>query len=205
MSIYRANKRLRCFLVSILVIAMAGGMVVSAFAAEHQEGKSGFKAIWMQSWRVLNFLILAYVLVRLLREPLTRFFQESARGIREHLQGAEEACIEAERELEEVERRLESLDDEVRNLRLLISEQGEKERDKIIANSRVTAEHLLERAKLEAAHRVRQAQSQLRRDVIEEAVRISEESIRRAIDSQDQQRLIEEYLKGLTQVPGFQT
>ena len=201
MSIYRDNKRLRFFLVSVLVIALAGGMVVSAFAAEDQEGKSGFKAIWMQSWRVLNFVILAYVLVRLLREPLTRFFQESARGIREHLQGTEEACIEAERELEEVERRLESLDEETRELQLVIAEQGERDRDKIIANARVTAEHVLEKAKLEAAFSVRQAQSQLRRDVIGEAVRISEESIRKAIDGVDQQRLIDEYLQDLKQMP----
>ena len=201
MSIYRSNKRLRFFLLSVLVIALAGGMALSAFAAEAQEGQSGFKAIWMQSWRVLNFLILAYFLVRLLKEPLTRFFQESARGIREHLQGTEEACIEAERQLEEVERRLESLDEEIRELQLFIAEQGDRDRDKIIANAKATAEHMLEKAKLEAGYRVRQARRRLRREVIEEAVRMSEENIRTAIDGGDQQRLIDEYLQDLKQMP----
>jgi F-type H+-transporting ATPase subunit b len=205
MSIYRGNKRLRFFLVSVLVIALAGGIVLSAFAAEDQEGKIGFKEIWMQSWRVLNFLILAYFLVRLLREPLTRFFRESAQGIREHLQGTEEACIEAERQLEAVERRLESLDDEIQSLRRLIAEQGERERDKIIANARATAEHMLEKAKLEAGYRVRQAQRQLRREVIEEAVSISQERVRTAIGSRDQQRLIREYLQDLKQMPSLST
>ncbi len=205
MSIYRANKRLRFFLVSVLVIALAGGMALSAFAAEDQGGKRGFKEIWMQSWRVLNFLILAYVLVRLLREPLTRYFQESARGIREHLQGTEGAFIEAERQLEEVERRLESLEDEIRNLRLLIAEQGERERDKIIANARETAEHMLEKARVESDMMRRNAAMKLRREVVDVAISLTEESIRRAIDSGDQQRLVDEYLKGLKQVSGLST
>jgi F0F1-type ATP synthase membrane subunit b/b' len=61
---------------------------------------------------------------------------------------------------------------------------------------------MVEKAKLEAAYSVQQAKSQLRREVIDAAVRIAEESIRKAIDSGDQQRLVEEYLQDLKQVSG---
>ena len=202
MSICRSNKKLLFFLVSVLVIIMVGGLALSVCAAENQEGPSRFKQIWMTSWRVLNFLILAYFLVRLLREPLTRFFQESARVIREQLQGTEQACLEAEQELAEVERRLGALGDEVGKLQQLIGEQGERERDKMIANAKQTAEQMLEKARLEAAYSVEQAKRQLRREVINEAVGKAEDSIRKAIDSSDQQRLIDEYLLDLKQMPG---
>jgi F-type H+-transporting ATPase subunit b len=200
MNIYRDKKRLRFFLVGVLLVTLVGGLALSALAAESQQGTSNFKKIWMTSWRVLNFLILAFFLVKLLKEPLSRFLQESARSIRENLQGTEEAFLQAEGELEEVEKRLESLEEETQKLRTAIGELGEKERDKIIANARQTAEHTLEKARLEAGYSVEQAKSQLRRQVIDEAVRIAEESVRKAITNSDQKRLVDEYLHNLKQV-----
>ncbi len=201
MNIYRDKKRLRFFLVGVLLITLVGGLALSALAAQGQQGTSSFRKIWMNTWRVLNFLILAFFLVKLLREPLSRFFQESARVIREKLRGTEKAYLEAERELENVDKRLESIGEEIQRLQDAIGELGEKERDKIIANARQTAEQILEKARLEAAYSVEQAKSQLRRQVINEAVSIAEESIKKAIKPKDQERLIDEYLQNLKQMP----
>ncbi len=201
MSIYRSNKRLRFLLVSVLVITVVGCLALTALAAETEQGPSSFKKIWMNSWRVLNFLILAYFLVRLLKKPLSSFFQESARVIREQLQGTEQACQEAEQELQEMENRLEALDQEIQKLQDGIGEHGQRERDKIIANARQTAEQMLEKAKLEAAYSAQQAKNQLRLEVIDEAVRMAAESVRKAIASGDQERLVNEYLQDLKQLP----
>ena len=191
---------MRFFLVGVLLVTLVGGLALSALAAESQQGTSNFKKIWMTSWRVLNFLILAFFLVKLLKEPLSRFLQESARSIRENLQGTEEAFLQAEGELEEVEKRLESLEEETQKLRTAIGELGEKERDKIIANARQTAEHTLEKARLEAGYSVEQAKSQLRRQVIDEAVKTAEDSVRKLINQTDQERLVNEYLHNLKEV-----
>ena len=120
--------------------------------------------------------------------------------IREKLQGTEESYLEAERKLTEVEKQLELLDEEIQNLQQAVGVLGQKERDKIIASAEQTAEHLLEKAKLEAAFSVEQARSQLRREVIDEAVKIAEESVRKAINKKDQERLVDEYLRSLKQV-----
>jgi F-type H+-transporting ATPase subunit b len=200
MNVNRGKKRLRFFLVCVLLVALVGGLALSAAAAETQEGKSTFKNIWMNSWRVLNFLILAFFLVKLLKEPLSRFFKESARVIREKLQGTEESYREAERKLTEVEKQLEFLDEEVLNLQKAVGVLGQKERDKIIASAEQAAEHLLEKARLEATYSVERAKSQLRREVIDEAVKTAEESVRKAINKKDQERLVNEYLHNLKQV-----
>ena len=200
MNVNRRKKRLRFFLVCLLLVALVGGLALSAVAAEAQEGKSTFKNIWMNSWRVLNFLILAFFLVKLLKEPLSRFFKESARVIREKLKGTEESYLEAERKLTEVEKQLELLDEEIQKLQQTVGVLGQKERDKIIASAEQTAEHLLEKARLEAAYSVEQAKSQLRREVIDEAVKTAEESVRKAINKTDQERLVNEYLHNLKQV-----
>jgi F-type H+-transporting ATPase subunit b len=183
------------------VITVVGGLALAVFAAETEQGPSSFKKIWMYSWRILNFLILAYFLVRLLKKPLSSFFQKSARVIREQLQGTEQACQQAGQELEEVENRLEAFDQEIQKLQGLIGEHGERERDKIIANAKQTAEQILEKAKLEAAYSAQRAKNQLRLEVIDEAVRIAAESIRKAIESGDQERLVNEYLQDLKHMP----
>ena len=200
MNLYPDKKRLRLFLVGLLLITLVGGLALVALAAEGQQGTSNFKKIWMDCWRVINFLILVFFLVKFLKEPLSRFFKESARSIREKLQGTEEAYLLAQRELEEVEKQLESLDAETLKLRTAIGEIGEKERDKIIANARQTAEHMLEKARLEAGYRVEEAKSELRRQVIDEAVKTAEDSVRKLINQTDQERLVNEYLHNLKEV-----
>ena len=200
MNLYPDKKRLRLFLVGLLLITLVGGLALVALAAEGQQGTSNFKKIWMDCWRVINFLILVFFLVKFLKEPLSRFFKESARSIREKLQGTEEAYLLAQQELGEVEKQLESLDAETLKLRTTIGEIGEKERDKIIANARQMAEHVLEKARLEAVYSVEQAKSELRRQVIDEAVRTAEDSVRKLINQADQERLVNEYLHNLKEV-----
>ena len=201
MRIYRSNTRLRFLLVSVLVLTLVGSLALVAFAAENQQETSNFKKIWMTSWRLLNFLILAFFLFKLLKEPIGRFFKESARVIQEQLQGTEQACLDAGQELDAVESRLKSLDEEIQKLQDTIGELGERERDKIIANAKQAAELILEKAKLEAAFSTQQARSQLRREVVDGAVKLAEESIRKAIESGDQERLVDAYLQDLQQVP----
>jgi F-type H+-transporting ATPase subunit b len=197
MNLYRDKKRLRLFLVGLLMIALVGGLALVALAAEGQQGTSNFRKIWMDCWRVINFLILVFFIVKVLKEPLGRFFHESARSIRERLQETEEGYLLAQRELEEVEKQLERLEAETLKLRTAIGEIGEKERDKIIANARQTAEHMLQKARLEAVYSVEQAKSELRHQVIDEAVKAAEDSVRKLITQTDQERLVNEYLHNL--------
>ena len=201
MRINRGNKRLCFLLVSVLVVALVGGLALSAFAAEEKKGTSSFKKTWMKIWEVLNFLILAFLVFKFLKDPVKNFFQGRAEMLSEKIAEAEGASIEAERELEEVESRFKMLDEEIQRLQQTITEKAERERDKIISDAEQTAEYMLEKARLEAAFSARQARSQLRREVVDGAVKLAEESIRKAIDKQDQERLVDEYLQDLQQVP----
>jgi len=200
MRINRGNKRLCFLLVSVLVLALVGGLALSAFAAEERQGTSSFKKTWMKIWEVLNFLILAFLVFKLLREPVKNFFQGRTEMLRQKIAEAEGASIEAERELKEVESRFEMLDEEIQRLQQTITEQGERGRDKIISDAEQTAEYMLEKAKFESEMMMREAKIRLRREVTNEAVRLAEESIKKEIGKKDQERLVDEYLQDLKQV-----
>ncbi len=188
-------------LVSVLVFALVGGLALNALAAEERKGTSSFKKTWMKVWEVLNFLILAFFVFKLVREPVKNFFQDRTEMFRQKIAEAEGASIEAERELKEVESRFEMLDEEIQRLQQTITGQGERRRDKIISDAEQTAEYMLEKAKIEADMMMREAKIRLRREVTNEAVRLAEESIKKEIGKKDQERLVDEYLQDLQQVP----
>ena len=200
MRINRGNKKLCFLLVSVLVVAIVGGLALSAFAAEEHEGTSSFKKTWMKVWEILNFLILAFLLFKFLKDPVKNFFKERAQMFQQQIEEAEGASVEAEREFKELENRFELLDEEIQQLRHVITEQGERERDKIISDAKQTAEYMLEKAKIEADRVMREAISKLRNEVTNEAVRLAEESIKKEIGKKDQERLVDEYLQNLKQV-----
>lgn len=201
MKIIRGNKRLCFLLVSVLVFALVGGLALNALAAEERKGTSSFKKTWMKVWEVLNFLILAFFVFKLLREPVKNFFQGRTEMFKQKIAEAEGASIEAERELKEVESRFEMLDEEIQRLQQTITGQGERRRDKIISDAEQTAEYMLEKAKIESDMMMREAKNRLRREVTNEAVRLAEESIKKEIGKKDQERLVDEYLQDLQQVP----
>ena len=200
-----SNRRLRLFLVSIVVIAFLGGVVMTASAADEQQSGSSFKESWLKIWEVLNFLILAFLVFKLLKEPLKKFFKSHSEQVRQQFEGAKEVSLSAEREMEEMERRYQTLEEEIQKLEQAISEIGERERVRIIAKARETAEHMLEKARIESDMMLRNAAMQLRRELVDVTISLTEESIRRAIDSGDQQRFVEEYLKDLKQIPSLST
>lgn len=187
-------------LVSVLVLALVGGLALSAFAAEEREGTSTFKKTWMKIWEVLNFLILAFLVFKVLRDPVKNFFQGRTEMFRQKIAEAEGASIEAERELQEVEGRFEMLEEEIQRLQQTIIEQGERQRDKIISDAKQAAEYMLEKVKIESDMMMREAKIKLRREVTNEAVRLAEGSIKKEIGKKDQERLVDEYLQDLKQV-----
>lgn len=187
-------------LVSVLVLALVGGLALSAFAAEEREGTSTFKKTWMKIWEVLNFLILAFLVFKVLRDPVKNFFQGRTEMFRQKIAEAEGASIEAERELKEIESRFEMLDEEIQRLQQTITEQGARRRDNIISDAEQAAEYMLEKAKIESDMMMREAKIRLRREVTNEAVRLAEGSIKKEIGKKDQERLVDEYLQDLKQV-----
>jgi F-type H+-transporting ATPase subunit b len=201
MRISRGNKKLCFLLVSVLVVAIIGGLALSAFAAEGHEGTSSFKKTWMRVWEILNFLILAFLLFKFLKDPVKKFFKERAQMFQQQIEEAEGASVDAEREFKELEKRFELLDEEIQQLRQVITEKGERERDKIISDAKQTAEYMLEKARLQSDMVVQNAKMQLRHQTIHEAVGIAGESIKKAIEQEDQERLVKEYLQDLEEMP----
>ncbi len=191
-----------CGILGYVVIQLLMLFIVSTcFAAGLKTGKSTFWIVWNNGWRFLNFGILIYFLVKWLKEPLASYLKSYRELIEKEIEDAESAEKRAEREYEEARKRLEKLDSEIARIHELAIKQGTAERERILADARLHAEGILERARITAFMMVEEAKKRLKEELVEIIIRTAEEKISKSINEQDQQRLVEGYVETLIKAP----
>ncbi|MEF3168853.1 MAG: F0F1 ATP synthase subunit B [Deltaproteobacteria bacterium] len=146
-------------------------------------------------WHCLNFSILVVVLVKYLRKPISEALRGRTESIRASFEELEAKKRDAERKYAEYEKRLSGLEAEAQRILATFVEQGQAEKEKIIAQAKEAAERVKAQAELYVAQELAKARAQLQFEVAEMASRMAEELIRKNITIEDQHRLIGEYLE----------
>jgi F-type H+-transporting ATPase subunit b len=146
-------------------------------------------------WHCLNFTILAIVLVKYLRKPITDALTGRRESIKTAFDDLEAKRRDAERKYAEYEKRLAGMDAEAARISKSFLEQGEAEKAKIIAQANDAAERIKAQAELYVQQELSRAMVQLKKEVTEMAMKMAEDIIRKNISEQDHHRLISEYLE----------
>lgn len=184
----------------VRLIAFAAVLVcfaATAWAAggggEHGEQVAKWHAI--DTYKVLNFGLLAIVLFFLAKKPVKEFFQSRQKGIEEELTDLEQKKKNAEKELAEYESRLKNLNEESNRIMEDYVRQGEEAKKRIIAEAQEQAEKLEELAKRNIEQEFKTAKAALKNEIAEKAVEEAEALVRKSIADEDQDKLVDEYLK----------
>ncbi len=176
---------------AILCIFWAG----PALAAGGGEGGEPKGWIATDTYKVMNFAVLAIALFFILKKPVTQALSSRITGIKEELETLEKRKQEAQKQLEDYNQKLTQLDGEAEKLIQSYIQQGEEAKARIIDEAQSTAEKLEEQAKRHIEHEFKQAKNQLQAEVLQEALAKAEEIIKTKISSDDQDRLVDEYLE----------
>ncbi len=166
-------------------------------AAQAEEGAHGGVSaakVWDLVFRTTNFLALVIILVVALRKPLRQFFGNRREEIAKTLSDLERKKAESEEQYLKLERKLNELDAEREAIIAEYLEEGEKEKAKIIANAQEIAAQIQQQAEIAIKQEVQKTKAELRREIADMAAAQAEEVIKKNIDAQDQERLVEEYL-----------
>ncbi len=180
-------------LMVLLYLLCAGG--VAAVGAAGGEGGGTVGWVPTDTYRVMNFAVLAIALFFLLRKPVSQALNARIEGIKEQLATLEARKKEAEKALAEYDRKLAGLDQEAQ---LIVEEyirQGKDARDRILKEAEGAADKLEQQARRNIEQEFEQARARLQSEVMEKAIGKAEEIIRQRINDQDQERLIDEYLE----------
>jgi F-type H+-transporting ATPase subunit b len=177
----------------VMVLFYAGSVLASSESHEEHGAKpKGWVAT--DTYRVMNFAVLAVGLFLLLRKPVANVLNDRIKGIKEQLAELEQKKNEAEKDLAQYNQRLVDLEGEADKIVARYIEQGNEAKARILKEAEKTAVKLEEQAKRNIASEFERAKQNLQEETIKKAMAKAEELIERNITTKDQETLIDEYL-----------
>ena len=202
-------RRARALALAAFVILAAAGAPLAAAqhepaaaqhepaAAQHEpagEAEAEHGQTLLQSVaKVVNFAILAGVLVYFLKAPISTYLASRATQIRQDLVTAAETRATATAQLAEIERKLQALPAELEALKAQGAEDVRAEQARIAQAAAAERERLIAQTRREIEARLRLARRQLTEHAAQLAVKIAEDRIRKTITPEDQLRLVDRY------------
>jgi F-type H+-transporting ATPase subunit b len=191
----RSKKTIAMQLIAVFSFLAIGTI---AFASSGGEGHSAVVAKhWTATdWeRVMNFAVLAIALFFVARKPVADALNNRITTIKNQLEELEAKKEKAASTLADYERKIATLDSEMKQILAQYEEQGEAAKKRILEKAASSAEKMKEQAKRNIENEFKNAKQQLQAEMMSEALQKAEELVKKSISSEDQDRLIDEYLK----------
>jgi len=163
--------------------------------AASSEGNGGKGWVATDTYKVMNFAVLAIGLFLILRKPVSQALGSRIKDIKDQLSELETKKKEAEKELVKYNERFSLLEQEAEKLIEEYIRQGNDAKARIIDEAKKTVEKLEEQARRNIEHEFKQAKIKLQQDILEKALVNAETLIKNNITTQDQDKLVDEYLE----------
>jgi len=185
-------KKHRTILIGVLVAFMGLSLGTALAASGGDSGSKGWQNLdW---YRLMNFVVLAGVLVFILRKPVAQALSSRIKDIKEQLESLEVQKAEAEKQLAQYNEKLSQLESEAEEIVDDYIKQGNEAKAKILKEAERTAEKLQAQARRNIEHEFDKAKQKLQQEVVESSLQKAEESLKKEITAQDQDKLVDEYI-----------
>jgi F-type H+-transporting ATPase subunit b len=145
--------------------------------------------------QIINFGLLAVLLYLVAYKPILRMLDERSERIKQGLDDAEQASRRAAEMEHEFEQRLVEARKEGQEIVAQATQMSEKARQEILATAREEARAQVDKAKEEISRERDLAMAELRQQVADLSLSISEKVIGESLDQQRQRDLIAEFLE----------
>lgn len=170
--------------------AEEGGEHLAEHAAEgHHEGVP-WELIGHQS---LNFFFLCAILFFLLRKTVKAHFADRAQSYRELVDRAEKARTEAEASNREMKNKLAKLEAAAAQSASQAKTEAEQLRAKLIEEAKTLSRRMEQEAQRTAALELEKAKAELRAELLEEAIVVTEDRFKNKLGASDQKQLQNEF------------
>jgi len=173
--------------------ALALLQATPAFAAEGEAGPLSINA-GLMIWTVLIFVIVLAALYKFAWPNILGAVERREEHIRDLLAQAEQDRAAAAAAAEENRRILEETRGRVQEALAESRTQTERMRADLLAEARREQQEMLERARRDIAAEREVALDSVRRDAVELAMRAAEKLVSRTLDTEDNRRLVREFL-----------
>lgn len=178
-----------------LMVAMLTLISSIAFSAE----KKGSGDIINISWQILlvelvTFLLLVFLLGKLLFRPITNFLENRSNQIKKTLETIEAEKQNIEKIRQDYQNQLSELNKKATQIIQEAIREGEKERQKIIEKSQKEANKILEEAEIVIEREKEKAILELKAQVADISILAASKILERTIDESIAHQLINEFI-----------
>jgi len=144
-----------------------------------------------------NFGVLVALFFRFARKPLMDALHGVRKGIEEEIVSARNALEKIRSELTAEESRLAEIERYIEEIQKRFIEMAEKEKQKIIEQAETSAKKMIEDAKAYARVQLAKARKQLADEMVDIAISTVEQRLEKGISSEDNEKLISDFILNL--------
>ena len=182
---------------AVIILFVGLFLVFSISTALCASGEGSGTKGWVSTdtFRVMNFAVLVIALVFVLRKPLSQALSSRIKVIKDQLEDLEVQKTAAEKQLDEYNQKLAQLEKEAEKIVEDYIRQGHEAKARILKEAEASAEKLQVQALRNIEHEFEQAKLELQKEIFEKSLAKAEEIIKNKITGEDQNRIVDEYLK----------
>ena len=183
------------FSLALSFVFLIAGIVFSASNAGHGTGEIHNSWLTIDTWKTLNFLILVIGIFFVVKKPATNFFSSRIKDIENKINDLEEKKIDAQKQLAEYKKQFEDLEQESKQIVDDYIKQGQASKKIILEHAKIQAQKLEDTAKHNIEQEFKLAKEKLQKEIAGQAVKKAKTMIETQISSEDQDKLVDDYLK----------
>jgi F-type H+-transporting ATPase subunit b len=150
--------------------------------------------VGLMIWTLIAFLVALFVLRKYAWPAITEALDKRQRAIEESIETAERARTDAAALLEEYRQRLREARAQADEIVARARKAGEVHERETLEEAKVRREELLEQTRRDIEAETRRAIQEIRAEVADLTILATEKVTRKALDADDQRRLVEEAL-----------
>jgi F-type H+-transporting ATPase subunit b len=177
---------------SLLIIAVADAAFASEAAHEGGHEAITFMGDWLP--RLVNFGIIAFVVVYYMKKPIRDFFAGRTAEIAKAMQDSRETRERAVAALTEMERKVKDLEAETARMIADAQSRGEKDKQTLVEEGKKIAQDVQVQVKQGIEIEVQKARTALAAEAALLSLELAEGRIKEKISGQDHERIVKEYI-----------
>ena len=191
----------------ILLFALVLGLALVAVAGAAEEAGAHHKSLYTMLaedpmplikdflWRILNLVVLVWLLVKFAGKPVKEYFAGRREMIQKGVKEAQEAKAAAEKIYREYQDKLAGLESELKEIENRAQLEAEREKERMQRETEELVAKLQQQARQMADQEVASAKRRLRTEAAQVALEVAERMVKENVTEDDRRRMVEKYLE----------
>ena len=167
-------------------------------AAGHGE-HAGFSASTF-ALQLLNFGVLLFLLIWFGGRAMNKSLRTRHEQLKADISDAARLRDEATKKFEAQEKRVRDLEKEIAALRTSMHQDAEREQARLLESAQERAKRISDDVRFQLDQQVKTAELLLRAEVASAAVKLAEELVRKAVNTDDERRLAQDFVAGFAKI-----